>query len=98
MVAGAEGGHLLPDLGNDGGALMAEDGREVDARFAAHEVEVAAADARGGDADLDLVVLGGVELDVLKGEWLTVLVEDRCLHGRLLSADDGGGGLTCRGE
>ena len=98
VVAGAEGGHLLPDLGDDGGALMAEDGREVDACFAAHEVEVAAADARGGDADLDLVVLGGVELDVLKGEWLTVLVEDRCLHGRLLSTGDGGGGLTCRGE
>ena len=79
-VAGGDAGHAIADLFDDGGAFVAEHGGLGDYGVAAHIVEVAAADAGGGDADADLICLRGVEIDLLNAEGLIRFHENGGLH------------------
>jgi len=45
-------------------------------------VQIAVADAGGGDADCHLSPPGGLQFHGLDGEWLTHLVEHGGAHGR----------------
>ena len=70
-----------PDLLDDPRSLVAEDRRRVAGGVGAGGgVEVGVADAAGGEADQDLARLRLGELDLLDGERLAELLEDRGAH------------------
>ena len=64
MVTLSESGDARPDLRDHPGAFVSHDQRGRDRPFAAPHVQVAVADAGGGDPDLDLARAGRIEIDV----------------------------------
>ena len=75
---------LQPDLLDDPGRLVAEDGGRGERVEAVDEVEVAVADAGGDGAHQHLAPDGLVDVDVLDGERLMRPVEHGGLHAGLL--------------
>ncbi len=82
MVADGEGRDGLADAGHDAGALVAQHDRGREGDGATHDGEIAVADARGLDRDLDLAGSRVRALEVVdQGELLSIEYDPA--HGHL---------------
>jgi hypothetical protein len=89
VVAGRDRRHAGADLLDDARALVAEYHGQRVRRHARNHVPVAVADAARLDADEDLAVARGGQLDLLDAEGLSDPPEDGGAHDLILSRSPG---------